>query len=393
MDFKFTPEEEDFRREVQDFLAQELPHDWLGCYLGEAQTDEEWAFSRAMTRKLADKGWLVIAWPEAWGGQHNQIKQLILMEEIYTREAPGFDIVGATMFGPILLQHGSETQKQQHLPGIARGEVVWCQGFSEPEAGSDLASLRTRCEEQGDHWVINGQKVWTSNSHRSDWIFILARSSPDLPKHRGISLLLADMKTPGITVRPLVNMGEMTSFSEVFLDNVRVPKDNLVGEKNNGWNIATATLGFERSSIHRMGSAWSCLNRLIRYVRETRRDSRPSGHELLVRHKLADLAIEAEIGRLFAYRVASMQRKGLSPGHLTSVSRLFGAELQQHVAQVGMEILGLYGQLGLGSHGAVLKGRIQLEYLASVAATISAGTAEMQRNIIATRGLGMADVK
>jgi alkylation response protein AidB-like acyl-CoA dehydrogenase len=393
MDFRFSPEEEGFRSQVQNFLAQELPHDWVGYYLGEAHTDEEWAFSRMMTKKLADKGWLVIAWPEAWGGQHDQIKQLILMEEMYTHEVPGFDIVGVTMFGPILLQHGSEAQKKQHLPGIARGEVVWCQGFSEPEAGSDLASLRTTCTDHGDHWVINGQKLWTSNSHRANWIFILARTNPDLPKHRGISLVLADMKTPGITVRPLVNMGEMTAFSEVFLDNVRIPKENLVGQKDDGWNIANATLGFERSSIHRMGSAWSCINRLVRYVGEIEKGGGLSERDLLVRHKLADLAIQAEIGRLFAYRVAWMQRKGISPGHLPSVSRLFGAELQQHVAKVGMEVLGLYGQLGLGSYKSLLGGRIALEYLASVAATISAGTAEMQRNIIATRGLGMKDIK
>ena len=393
MDFRFSPEEEYFRREVQDFLAKELPQDWEGYYLGEANSDEEWAFSRSITKKLANRGWLVIGWPEVWGGQNDPMKRLILMEEIFLHEVPGFDIVGVTMFGPILIEHGSDAQKQQHLPGIAHGEVVWCQGFSEPEAGSDLASLRTTCTDKGDHWVINGQKLWTSNSNRADWIFLLARTNPNLQKHRGISMIMVDMKTPGITVRPLVTMGERTPFCEVFLDNVSVPKDNLVGEINKGWNIATDTLGFERSSIHRIGSALSCLNRLICYVREKGNGKRPSGREQLVWNKLAELSIEAEIGRLFAYRVASMQKKGLSAGYLTSTSRLFGAELQQHVARVGMEILELYGQLEPGSKRSVLGGRITLEYLVSIAATIAAGTSEMQRNIIATRGLGMVETK
>ena len=250
MDFRFSETEEKFRQELLEFLDRELPAGW-----GEGPApspDDEWAETLRMRRKLAERGWLTMHWPPEYGGQGaSPILSLIFNEEMSYRGAPGRDAFGARMLGPTLMIYGTEEQKRQFLPPVARGEVQWCQGYSEPQAGSDLASLSTRAEDEGDYFRVNGSKVWTSLAHRADWMMVLVRTDPEAPKHRGISFLLVDMKSPGVEVRPIMNMAGTHEFNEVFFDDVQVPKGNLVGEKDRGWYVAVTLLGL-REVRHRV---------------------------------------------------------------------------------------------------------------------------------------------
>jgi len=393
MEFRFSPEEEAFRQEVREFLRREWSQEAaeggaespLG-YGGGRGLDE----IRRFQKKLAQKGWLTLAWPREHGGLGAGImKQVIFNEEMAYHRAPQQLGVGPDRVGPTIILYGSEEQKREHLPPIANADVIWCQGFSEPGAGSDLASLQTSAVEDGDYFVVNGQKIWTSLAHVADWMILLARTDPDAPKHRGISYFLLDMRTPGITVRPLVDMTGRHAFNQVFFDNVRVPRKNLVGELNRGWYVAAATLDFERSGINRVMAGIRLYEELVDYARQTRRDGQPLLALPSVRHRLAELKIEFEVGRLLAYRVAWIQAQGRIPNQEASVSKLFGSELQQRLARAGMEMLGLGGQLRPGSKWAPMAGRIADYYLGAVSTTIAAGTSEVMRNIIAMRGLGL----
>ncbi len=388
MDFRFTKEEEAFRRELRELIRTELPPDWPGTD-AYGRTDDV-AVERHMRRKLIERGWLTMSWPREYGGQDaSHVRQSIYAEEMMYHEAPGRDSAGVGLLAPALMFHGTEEQRKQHLPPIARGEVNWAQGFSEPEAGSDLASLQTRAVADGDDYVINGQKIWSSSAHMADWIFVLARTDPDAPKHKGITYFLVDMKTPGITVKPIVNMVGDHHFNEEFFDNVRVPKTNIVGEVNRGWYVAMTTLNFEREGITYTTRAQRPLDELIPYVRETKRNGVPLARDLLVRHKLAEMVLETEVSRLLAYRMAWLVDQGEIPQHESSITKLFSTELLVRVANVGMQILGLGGQLVEGDRWAPLKGRFRRMYLWSVSEPIGGGTSEIQRNIIATRGLGL----
>ncbi len=299
MDLHFSKEDEEFRQEVLQFISQELPADWRGTgLLSEAKGDEEWQFALKMLRKVGAKGWHSLAWPREYGGQASMTRQFIFSEEMYYHELPGVDLVGTLMLAPSIIQHGSEQQKREHLPKIARGEVVWCQGFSEPGAGSDLASLSTRAVDAGDHFIVNGQKVWSTNANRADWGYFLVRTDPDVPKHKGISFLLVDMRTPGLTARHLPNI--VGTYCEIFLDNVHVPKENLVGKVNDGWRVANTVLGYERSGVHRISAARRNLDKLIEYAQQTVRGGEPLFKMPLVRNRLTDLYIEAQAVRLLA---------------------------------------------------------------------------------------------
>jgi alkylation response protein AidB-like acyl-CoA dehydrogenase len=301
-------------------------------------------------------------------------------------------IVGrnATRFlGPSIFRYGTEAQIKQHIPGILSGETIWCQGYSEPNAGSDLASLQTRAVQDGDEFVINGQKIWTSMAQHSDWIFMLARTDPDAPKHRGISYFLVDMKTPGITVKPLIDMSNGHHFNEVYFDNVRVPRSGLLGELDRGWYQATTTLSFERSGIEGPASATRYMGLLTQYAKETKRNGIPLANDPIVRQCLAQLAMEIEVARALAWRIASVQANGDVPGPEAPALKVFGSEMFQRIAQEGMRLLSLYGQLQPGSKWAPLAGAIERLYLVTVSRTIAAGTSEIQRNIIAERGLGL----
>jgi alkylation response protein AidB-like acyl-CoA dehydrogenase len=382
MDLRFSVEDEAFRGEVRDFLRTELP---------EKRPDgvEGWQFARGFVKKLAQCGWLTMAWPKEWGGQGaDHIRQLVFNEEMALWEAPSNDL-GMDRVGPTIMLHGTDEQKQRFLPPIVRGDAVWCQGFSEPNAGSDLASLQTRAVQDGDSFVVNGSKIWTSMAHFAEWMILLARTDSDAPKHRGISFFLLDMKSPGISVRPLVDMLGRHTFNEVFFDNVRVPRDCLVGEQNRGWYVATTTLDFERSGIQRVIGGRKTCDMLIAFAAERVAQGTTRAAYKQVRHRLAELVIDFEVGKMLSYRVAWLQSKGQVPNYEASVSKTFGTELTQRLARTGMELLSLGGQLAPGSPWAPLQGRIESMYLNAAALTIAAGTSEINRGIIATRGLGL----
>lgn len=392
MDFRFSGEEEAFRAEVRAFLREELPGDWAESggagNLGEGG-DDRWLFLREFQRRLSRKGWLTLGWPREHGGQEAGVMmQVIYNEEMAYHRAPTQLGVGPDRVGPTIILYGTEEQKARHLPGIANAEDVWCQGFSEPAAGSDLASLQTRADLDGDHYVVNGQKIWTSLAHNADWCVLLARTDQAAPKHKGISYLLVDMRLPGIAVRPLIDMTGRHHFNELFFDNVRVPRDCLVGEENRGWYVGAATLDFERSGINRVVAGIRVYEELREYAKTTRVNGHRVFDESGVRNKLAELGLEFTIGRLLAYRVASMQAKGQVPNAEASMSKMYGSELQQRLAVAGVSILGLAGQL-LEGPWAPLSGRLEQYYISTSALTVAAGTSEIQRNIIAGRGLGL----
>ncbi len=388
MDFKFSPEDDAFRNELDAFLTAEMPPDWEGG--GRYPEEDDCELTKVIRRKMADRCWLTMHWPEEYGGQSaSSVKSAIFSEEMTYRRAPGRDIFGVRMLGPTLMIHGSEQQRKTHLPPVARGEVQWCQGYSEPESGSDLASLSTRAVRDGDDLVINGTKIWTTLAHRADWIMLLTRTDPDAPKHRGISFVLVDMKSPGVSVRPIVNMANGHEFNQVIFDNVRVPRANVVGEEDRGWYVAVTLLDFERSGIDYSASARRLLDDVREYATETKRDGQPIIEIPWVRDLMADRYIECEVARLIAYNVAYMQSQGLVPTKEASVSKVFGSETVQRSTEAALEILGLFGTLGREEKWAPLQGRVQEHWMNSFAGKIAAGTSEVQRNIIATRGLGL----
>ncbi len=395
MDFKFTPEEEAFRQEVLQFVKEEMPPDYGAG--GESQFDAgNFEFARQMARKLGAKKWLAMNWPEEYGGLGvSPIKHMIFKEESAYHRVPGTDmgVGGISWVGPTLLLLGTEEQKKEHLPPLAAGERWWCTMYSEPEAGSDMAALQCRAVAHGDEYIVNGQKVWTSAGHIADWGWLLVRTDPEAPKHRGISLLLVDMKTPGITIRPLINLAGHHYFNEIFFDDVHVPKANLIGEENRGWYHSMIALSFERTlGIEIAADARRSLDDLIEFAKQTTINGKPLGKDPLIKQRLAQLAIEVDAARVLGYRVIWQQTKGEIPGVEGAMIKAFGSELLQRVANVGTQMMGLYGQLSLGSKQAFLNGRAADMYLSANDMTIAAGTSEIQRNIIAQRGLGLPKV-
>ncbi|HIN38168.1 MAG TPA: acyl-CoA dehydrogenase [Dehalococcoidia bacterium] len=388
MEFKFTAEDEEFRTELRAFMKTELPDPWEGA--GRYPEDDDWDLNRVIRQKMAEKGWLTMHWPEEYGGQNaSPVKSAIYNEEISYMRAPGRDIFGVRMLGPTLMIHGSEEQKKTHLPSVAKGEIQWCQGYSEPESGSDLASLSTRAVRDGDDLVINGAKVWTTMAHRADWIMLLTRTDPDAPKHRGISFVLVDMKSPGVSVRPIINMAGGHEFNQVTFDDVRVPRANVVGDEDRGWYVAVTLLDFERSGIDYSASARRLLDDTKEFATETKRNGVPLIEIPWVRTLMADRYIDCEVARLMAYNVAYMQSQDLIPTKEASMSKVFGSETVQRVSEAALDILGMYGTLGREDKWAPLKGRVQENWMNAFAGTIAAGTSEIQRNIIAGRGLGL----
>ena len=388
MDYQFTEADNAFRSEVVDFID----NNWEPASGPEVEGDDShFIAERAFEKRAASKGWLTMAWPEEYVGRGaSHIQQMIYREEAAYRGAPGSGGQGISMVGPCLMLHGTEEQRREHLPRIANAESYWAQGFSEPGNGSDLAGLQTRAVRDGDDFVINGQKIWTSGAHYADWIHVLTRTDPEAPKHRGISYFLLDMNTPGIEVRPLINMLGEHGFNEVYFTDVRVPAANMMGEYNRGWYVAATLLDFERSGV-----AWSATSRksvelMSEYAAE--KPGRRGGAKLIddpgVRNGLANLMIESEIAKLISYRVVWMQSQELVPNHEASMSKMFGSELGQRVARFGVNMMGLHSQrIHPDDPDAPLAARIGRAYMSTVPSTIAAGTSEIQRNIIATRGL------
>ena len=331
-----------------------------------------------------------MAWPREYGGQGaSSVTSAIFAEEMTYHEAPGKDNWGIGMLAPAIMQHGTPDQKRKYLPPIANGEMTWCQGFSEPESGSDLASLQTRAVKDGDDYLITGQKIWSSEAHQSDWMFVLARTDPEAPKHRGITFFLVDLKTPGITIRPIINMVGDRHFNEEYFDNVRVPSENIVGELNRGWYVAMTTLNFERDGTMYTAKARKPLDMLIELMKEARANGSKTTISPTLRHRLAERMLETEVSSLLAYRIAWMVDQDLEPQQEASISKMFSTELLLRVANTGMQVLGLMGQLVEESEWAPLRGKLRRLYLWSVSEVIGGGTSEIQRNIIATRGLGL----
>jgi alkylation response protein AidB-like acyl-CoA dehydrogenase len=380
MDFRFTPEQVAFRERSEAFLKEILPPDWDGAW--RLSDEGRHQLQRQVARQSAERGRLTMAWPQEWGGLGaGFIEQAIWKEVAFEFDVPIYN-QGVERIGPAVMVYGTDEQKQRFLPPIRAGAVTWCQGFSEPGAGSDLAALETRAVPDGDEFAVDGQKIWTSLAHHADWMMLLVRSDADRPKHRGISCLLVDMKSPGITVRPLANLSGERGFNQVFFDNLRVPRENLLGGLHDGWRVTTTTLDFERSGIDRLTGAQRPLQELVAHVRA---HGGPDGE--MHRTLLADLTVQYNVGRWLCYRVSWMQSRGRRPNYEASISKLYGSELQQRVAQAAVRILGMAGLLDMET--APYAGRLARYYLGSVAATVAAGTSEVQRNIIATRGLGL----
>lgn len=381
MDFRLTAEQEAFRQEIRTFLAEALP-------TPPDIPEDAWivGFDRAFSKKLAARGWIGLTWPRAYGGQgRTYLERLILTEELLRHGAPvAAHWLGDRQMGPSILRYGTPAQQAHFLPGIISGDLVFCIGMSEPGAGSDLAGLQTKAVEDGDSYVLNGQKIWTSFAHLADYCYLVARTNADVPKHKGISEFLVDMKTPGITIKPIVDMTGAHHFNEVFFEQVRIPKDCLVGEKDRGWYQIASQLDYERSGIERLMSNYSLLQAITEYLRGTetlRRD--------IVRHRLAQLHIEFSMGRFMVYKVAWLLSQGVIPNAESAAAKTYCTEFEQRLAQAASELMGGYGQLMPDSPRARLGGRIARAYLYAPAYTIQGGTSTILRNIIATRGLGL----
>lgn len=389
MDFRDTPEEAAFRAEVRKFIEEEGPKAREG-----RDPESMYGGSKAWTQALAKRNWIAPAWPKEVGGAGMSVmEQFVFNSELAEARLPRPGGIGIGFAGPTLIVHGTDEQKKKYLPEMLAGEVTWCQGYSEPGAGSDLAALQTRAVRDGDDYVVNGQKIWTSGGHNAKWMILLARTDPDAPKHRGITYFVVDMKSPGVTVRPLINAAYTHEFNEVFFEDVRIPKENIIGEENRGWYLAQTTLSFERSNIGGAVGARQNVEDLIKFAREAKGTGTSTlAHNQALRHELVERFVEAGVATMMSFKIVSIQAKeGVAPGHEASVAKLYGTELNQRIQRTGMHVLGMYGQLDAKTEGPEppLKGRIKYMYLRSIANTIEGGTSEIQRNIIATRGLGL----
>jgi len=390
MDFHLTPEEEVFRDEVRSWLQRHLPEGWPDHppYRTERERTE---FLKNWQRQLGAAKLAGIAWPKEYGGRGATLmEQVIFNEEMAKAKAPPMiNIIGLHMAGPTIMVHGTEEQKRRFLPQIISGEEIWCQGFSEPNAGSDLAALQTRAVQDGDDYVITGQKVWTSWGHQAHWCLLLTRTDPDLPKHKGLTMFLVDMHSPGVEVRPLVQMTGEAEFNEVFFDHVRVPKANMLGKLNDGWNVAITTLMYERGTTWRASWIPVIMEELLALARTPATDGMPPLKDPLMRQRVAQMYIETQALRLTYYRNLTRLMRGEVPGSEGSIIKLHASELHKRITDTAIELEGMRSQVLAGSPWTVRNGYWQREFLWAPASTIAAGTSEIQKNILAERVLGL----
>lgn len=394
MDFSYTQQHLQFRNELRAWLAANLPPGWGKEVHEPTDEDERAQFRLAWERKLHDGQWIGLNWPKEYGGRGaTQIEQGIFAEEMARARAPeGLNIIGRNLVGPTLLRHGTAAQRRRFLPKILSSEEVWCQGFSEPNAGSDLASLRCAATREGNVFVVNGQKIWTSFAQHSHWCILLVRTDPAAPKHHGLSFLLVDMKSPGITVRPLRQISGESEFNETFFENVRVPVENLVGELNTGWQIAQTTLAAERGPDDALARQIRFKQELDGLLAAAARLPRGGGFAIedsALRQKLARAIVEIEVMRLACLRMYSKMARGTSRGPEASMLKLYWSHAAQRMYEAALEVCGPLAPLTAGDPLAVRDGRYQLSFLHSRAFTIFSGTSEIQRNIIAERLLGL----
>ena len=385
MRFADTPALHAWREEVRTFVRDHWGGDASGSEFFPLMGHFDEGRVPAWLDALGRRGWIAPAWPKEYGGADlSMLEQFVLTQEVTAAGAPTSRRM-LNLVGPTIMLHGTPEQRAEHLPPMLRGETAWCQGFSEPGAGSDLASLRTAAVRDDDDYVVNGQKIWTSGAHESDWMFMLTRTDPQAPKHRGITYLLVDMKSPGIEVRPLYSLDGGHWFNEVFFQDVRVPIANRIGEENAGWYVATSTLDFERSNIGLAMTAKKSLGRLCAYLR-----ARPVPATRTEKHEVANRAVEIAIAELLSYVVVEIQARGGVPNMEASRCKMYGTELWQRLAHTRLRLAGMTGQFvspgGIElTHGM----HVAAEYMNTLTTTIAGGTSEVQRNIIATRGLGL----
>ena len=387
MDLQFTPEDEQFREEVRDWLETQLAGDFKEARGRGGPGDEEECFElrHAWEKRLGEAGWACVAWPKAHGGRSVGLMQEVIWHEEYARAgAPGrVGHIGVELLGPTVMHFGTEDQKSRFLPPIAAGAELWCQGYSEPNAGSDLANVQCRAELDGDEWVITGQKTWTSLAHWSDWVFALCRTDPSAPKHRGISYLLVPMRQPGIEIRPIEQMTGGSEFSEVFFEEARTAKENVVGAVNGGWRVAMGTLAFERGAST-LGQQLAFENEL----REITAVARSNGavDDPLLRDRLSRAWMELRIMRLNALRILS-RGDTQELGREAMITKLYWASWHRDLGKLAMDILGPEGEVPAGAGGSL--DTLQRLFLWSRCDTIYAGSNQVQRNIIGERALGL----
>ncbi len=396
MDFTLSERALTLKEDIRKFAEAELPPGWKRSTLIDGEC-RDFEFEIAISRKLAQRGWLVMSWPEEYGGRGASIwEQTVYEMEVGYWGIPGawMGISGTQWVGPCLMMFGTEEQKATYLPLIASGgrDGVWCTCYSEPNAGSDFANLQTRAEREGDGYVIDGQKVWTSAAHRARWCWLAARTDHDTAKkHHGISIFIVDMKSPGVTVNPILNYYGRHHFNEVFFDSVRVPASSLVGEEDRGWYLLMQALAFERRSTAptTYGHFRRVLEELAEYAAKTECGGQQLAQNPLIRFKLSSLAVDLEVLKMFAFQLAWRIDQGQIPAYESSRNKVMSDEVMRRVAITGMELLGMYSQVDPDSDWARLGGSIQGAYLGFPGQAIAAGTAEIERSIIARFGLGL----
>jgi alkylation response protein AidB-like acyl-CoA dehydrogenase len=391
VDFSSPVEVESFRNALRAWLAANLTDDVVAAGRSRGRRDAAFETLRAWDAKTADAGWAAVSWPEEFGGRGATVlEQLAYAEETTRARAPlPLNVIGLNNIAPAIMQYGSEAQNRTLLPRMMRADDIWCQGMSEPEAGSDLASLRTRAVRDGDDFVVNGQKIWTSLGQRADWCQLYVRTDPDAPKHKGISYILVDMHSPGITVRPLTQITGERGFNEVFFEDVRVPKKNIVGEKNHGWQVAITTLMFERTGVGDPNMNTNQVLELARLAKLIRRNGTSAWDDTSVRQRIAQFAAEAAALKYTGYRQITRRLKGRPPGPEGSVMKLGSSELHLRIAKFAMELLGPYSQFEHNAPFALGRGVWSYRMLGARAYTIAGGTSEIQHNIIGERVLGL----
>jgi len=391
MDLNLTREELAFRDEFRAWLVANVPKDWSSWR--EKPLEESFPYLRAWQRKLHEGRWAAVSWPKEYGGRSASLmQQAIFWEEMARVEAPPMaNALGLGLIGPTIIAYGTDAQKKRFIPKILSAEEIWCQGFSEPNAGSDLASLQTEARLDGDHYTVNGQKVWTSYGWVGDWCELVVRTDREAARHKGLTVLLVNMKSAGVEVRPLRQMTGESEFNELFFRSVRVPVENVLGKVNDGWNVAVSTLMYERGSygarLHLLFKR--NISRLIQIARVTPRNGRTAADDPLIRQKLAQCFAEIEIMRLNQLRAFSRITATGVPGPEGSIQKIFWSELNQRVQQLAQEIMGPYGQLLATDPQAIDKGMWSYGYLRTRGNTIEAGTSEVQRNIIGHFVLGL----
>ncbi|MGH7897380.1 MAG: acyl-CoA dehydrogenase family protein [Candidatus Binatia bacterium] len=391
MDFDYTPEEQKFRKQVRSWLEKNRPRGSAELTPRAASSDDEqWRRLVRWHKKLHAGGWIGLTWSEEYGGRGATLmEQVIFNQELQRLALPtGCNLLGVMMAGPAMMHWGSEEQKQAHLERILAGDEIWCEGLSEPGAGSDLASIECRAVADGDDFIVNGQKVWTTMAHRAHWVQLFVRTDAEATRHRGLSCLLVDMKSPGITLRPLRQITGEAEFNEIFFEDVRVPKSNLLGPLNGGWQVLTTTLMHERAGISELGSE-QIIDDLIDLARRTRRNGEPASQDGYVRQRLAEFAIEVQARKLNGLRSLTKRLRGEPPGPEGSVGKLAATELLQRMAKFALELAGPQALIEGNSPLALDGGRWLQSALAAPSMTIAGGTSEVQRNIIGERILGL----